>query len=123
LKERAGLAPENEQHHKTTDPDIQIVSGALSVLSGVGQIVGGVALSLAPTGISQIGGGVLIMLEIGEIGFGGAALAEGMAAKDQGRLPQEIPTGYGDIVGTETDKSLGGDGNLGGYGLYGIPLC
>ena len=93
---------------------VDIGVGGASATVGVFAVFAGGALWLAPTGVSQLAGGAMIAAGIGAITFDTAKSIDAIAAVANDELTHDIPSSYGDLVGTETDKALGGDGVVGG---------
>ena len=125
LLDPSGLAPEDPPLAKSVDPTSQIISGLGSVAAGIIGVVGGVAASITPTGVGQVGGIALISGGIGAISFGAAAAVEGAIALDEGRQATNIPSNYGGLLGNSADVALGGDGLLGqgiGGGLNNLAI-
>jgi len=93
---------------------VDVGVGGASATVGVFAVFAGGALCLAPTGISQLAGGAMIAAGIGAITFGTAKSIDAMAALASDKPTHDIPSSYGDLLGTETDKAMGGDGVVGG---------
>jgi len=93
---------------------MDVMAGRASVIGG-GLMTGlGGALCLAPTGISQVAGVALISLGVGAVAFGGAKAVDAVAALANDEPTHDIPSSYGDLAGSAIDRSLGGDGQIGG---------
>jgi len=95
---------------------ITIFRGAVTTLSGALTTAGGIAAFLAPTGVTQVGGGILISTGIPTTGLGIAMIIEGIK-KDH--ASGNIPGGVIESVGMGVDKvvqKINNDKTIPGYG-------
>jgi RHS repeat-associated protein len=108
-----GMAGEDPKEAERVSSTVSLGAAVAGVVAGVGEIVGGFTAMLAPTGVSQVGGAVLISMGIGTVSFSGAKLVDAIDAVGDDRPVSDIPTGYGELTGGAVDKGLGGSGELG----------
>ena len=108
-----GMAGEDPKEAERVSSTVSLGAAVAGVVAGVGEIVGGFTAMLAPTGVSQVGGAVLISIGIGTVSFSGAKLVDAIDAVGNDRPVSDIPTGYGELTGGAVDKGLGGSGELG----------
>jgi len=93
---------------------VDFVVGGVAASAGVYAMFAGGALCLLPTGVSQVAGVALMSIGAGAAAFGTAKSIDAIAALANDTPTHDIPSSYGDLAGTEIDKSLGGDGTIGG---------
>jgi len=95
---------------------IDIGIGLTTAAQGVGSMLAGGALLFVPSpGVTQIVGGlVMIPVGAGQFSFGTAKAIDAWAALVNDVPSHEIPSSYGDAIGTGIAKSVGINEDIGG---------